>query len=56
MKQLTIILAVLCTSLFSFSQTSYKITWGEEMKLKKGTADLDIITADNTKLFHLFDL
>ena len=51
MKQLTIILAVLCTSLFSFSQTSYKITWGEEMKLKKGTADLDIIAADNTGLY-----
>ena len=51
MKRIFIILTVLCTGLFSFSQTSYKITWGEEMKLKKGTADLDIIAADNTGLY-----
>ena len=34
-----------------FAQTTYKITWGDEIKLKKGTADLDIIAADNTGLY-----
>ena len=33
-----------------FSQ-QYKIDWGEEIKLKKGTADLDIVMADKTGLF-----
>ena len=31
--------------------TSYKMTLGEEIKLKKGTADLDIVAADNTGLY-----
>lgn len=30
---------------------TYKITWGEEIKLKKGTADLDVVAADNTGLY-----
>src|SRR4030095_14530487 len=30
---------------------NYKMTVGEEIKLKKGTADLDIIFADNTGLY-----
>lgn len=34
----------------AFSQT-YRITWGDEIKLKKGTTDLDIIHADNTGLY-----
>ncbi|HEX4876265.1 MAG TPA: hypothetical protein VFV31_06300 [Chitinophagaceae bacterium] len=42
-------LAIL-TFLFASAQT-YRITWGEEIKLKKGTADLDIVAADNTGLF-----
>ena len=25
---------------------NYRLTWGEEIKLKKGTADLDVISAD----------
>jgi hypothetical protein len=37
-------------SLPSFSQ-NYRLTWGEDIKLKKGTADLDIIAADRTGLF-----
>lgn len=30
---------------------SYKVNWGDEIKLKKGTTDLDIVTADNTGLY-----
>ena len=30
---------------------NYRLTWGEEIKLKKGTADLDVISADKTGLF-----
>lgn len=44
----TIALVMLCAA--SYSQ-NYKLDWGEEMKLKKGTADLDIVTADNSGLF-----
>lgn len=51
MKNGTILITALCLCLASFSQTNYKITWGEEMKLRKGTADLDIIAADNTGLY-----
>jgi hypothetical protein len=51
MKKFSFLVAVLCVTGFSFSQVTYKITWGEEMKLKKGTADLDIIAADNTGLY-----
>ncbi|MEQ1677521.1 MAG: hypothetical protein ABL876_12510, partial [Chitinophagaceae bacterium] len=51
MKRLLVAVAACCFSSFLYSQTSYKITWGEEMKLKKGTADLDIIAADNTGLY-----
>lgn len=43
------VLAALIT--FSVSAQTYRITWGEEIKLKKGTADLDIVAADNTGLF-----
>jgi len=45
-----LIASVLFTSCISFAQT-YKLSWGEEMKLKKGTTDLDIITADNSGLY-----
>lgn len=51
MKRLLVAVVACCFSSFLYSQTSYKITWGEEMKLKKGTADLDIIAADNTGLY-----
>jgi hypothetical protein len=50
MKQLITLTAILLGSATLYSQ-NYKITWGEEMKLKKGTSDLDIITADNTGLY-----
>jgi hypothetical protein len=50
MKKIWLFASFLITSLPGFSQT-YKLTWGEEMKLKKGTTDLDIITADNSGLY-----
>lgn len=51
MKKLLSVAIAAFSLLTSSGQTSYKITWGEEMKLKKGTADLDIIAADNTGLY-----
>ncbi|HRF18483.1 MAG TPA: hypothetical protein PK977_09950 [Chitinophagaceae bacterium] len=48
-RQFFTVLAALIT--FSVSAQTYRITWGEEIKLKKGTADLDIVAADNTGLF-----
>lgn len=50
MKKIVLIASVLFASFTGFAQT-YKLTWGEEMKLKKGTTDLDIITADNSGLY-----
>lgn len=50
MKKTTLAITGIFLHLFVFAQT-YKITWGEEIKLKKGTADLDIIAADNTGLY-----
>jgi hypothetical protein len=49
-KQILTALFVVLTT-FSVSAQTYRITWGEEIKLKKGTADLDIVAADNTGLF-----
>lgn len=51
MKKYTLLVAIVFAALSGFSQTSYRITWGEELKLKKGTADLDIVAADNTGLY-----
>jgi hypothetical protein len=54
MKKLFLALYVSGISLFAFSQpatTSYNMTLGEEIKLKKGTTDLDIVAADNTGLY-----
>lgn len=48
-RQFFTVLVALIT--FSVSAQTYRITWGEEIKLKKGTADLDIVAADNTGLF-----
>src|SRR4030095_2043578 len=36
---------------FHLPAQTYKITWGDDIKLKKGTADLDIVGADNTGVF-----
>ncbi len=53
MKKYCLAIIVLLPSLCSFAQPAptYKMTMGEEIKLKKGTADLDIIAADNTGLY-----
>src|SRR4030095_180720 len=50
MKKILLSLAILCLSIYLPAQT-YKITWGDEIKLKKGTADLDIVGTDNTGLY-----
>jgi len=50
MKKIVLLACLLYGSYSGFAQT-YKLTWGEEMKLKKGTTDLDIITADNSGLY-----
>lgn len=50
MKKILLTASVVFASIAGFAQT-YKLTWGEEMKLKKGTTDLDIITADNSGLY-----
>ena len=50
MRKGFLVLTVLCLHFISYSQ-SYSIKWGEEIKLKKGTADLDIVAADNTGLY-----
>ncbi len=51
MKNFTFLVVAAIASFAGYAQTDYKITWGEEMKLKKGTADLDILLADNTGLY-----
>jgi len=50
MKKTALSLLSLCFSACLFAQ-SYKVTWGEEIKLKKGTADIDVVAADNTGLY-----
>ena len=53
MKNYCLCISLLCISLLTKAQSgpTYKMTLGEEIKLKKGTADLDIIAADNTGLY-----
>lgn len=48
-KLLAAVLGML--SMQMISAQTYKVSWGEEMKLKKGTTDIDIIAADNTGLY-----
>ncbi len=50
MKYVISLVTVLSVVISATAQ-NYRVTWGEEMKLKKGTADLDIVDADNTGLF-----
>lgn len=50
MKKITAVLFALSIAAFSFAQ-NYRVTWGEEMKLKKGTTDMDIVTADNSGVY-----
>lgn len=50
MKRVILLILPLCIVLISKSQT-YQIKWGNEIKLKKGSTDLDIVAADNTGLY-----
>jgi hypothetical protein len=50
MKKIIAALSFLLSGFSLFAQ-NYNITWGDEIKLKKGTADLDIVAADNTGLY-----
>lgn len=54
MKKSFFLLIGMGLSFLSFSQ-SYKVSWGDEIKLKKGTTDIDIIAADNTGLYFTED-
>lgn len=46
-----ILLALLFSSYSLTYAQNYKLTWGNEIKLKKGTADLDILYADKSGLY-----
>lgn len=50
MKQGILLLSFFLTALFATAQ-NYSVAWGDEIKLKKGTADLEIIAADKTGLY-----
>jgi hypothetical protein len=50
-KTLFCIACLLMLSLVLFSQSNYKLALGDEIKLKKGTSDLDIVAADKTGLY-----
>ena len=47
-----ILTALLCTAAcISLYAQTYRISWGDELKLKKGTTDIDVIAADNSGLY-----
>jgi hypothetical protein len=50
MKKIAFLSIILLLNFHLFSQ-SYRMTWGGQLKLKKGTVDLDIISADNTGMY-----
>lgn len=46
------LIAMLCiVTVVSLRAQTYKINWGDQLKLKKGTTDIDVIAADNTGLY-----
>lgn len=47
----TFLLFLFCAFISNISGQSYKVNYGNEVKLKKGTIDLDIVYADKTGLF-----
>jgi len=51
-RKLLLAASFLCLTASSFAQ-KYKINWGDELKMKKGTLDLDIIGADNSGYYFL---
>lgn len=50
MRTVIFLLINFCYSCFAHAQ-HYNLTWGNEIKLKKGTADLDILYADKSGLY-----
>jgi hypothetical protein len=50
MKKCLTAFVSICSVLSLYAQ-SYKITWGDELKLKKGTTDIDVVAADNSGLY-----
>src|SRR5690349_17644821 len=50
MKLLVLLVAATACTTSIFAQ-NYKVKLGEEIKLRKGSVDLDIISADNTGLY-----
>lgn len=50
MRKLLLATALLHCTFSSFAQ-QYGVTWGDVMKMRKGTTDMDIITADNTGVY-----
>jgi hypothetical protein len=51
MRKFSILFAVFFIYVTVPAQTTYKVTWGEEMKLKKGTSDMEIVVADNSGVY-----
>ena len=50
MKKVLTILC--CTVIFiTLKAQSYRVTWGDEIKVKKGVGDINIITADHSGLY-----
>ena len=52
MKILIILLTLICICSNSIAQT-YKVQWGDEMKVKKGSMDMDIIHADKSGVYMI---
>jgi hypothetical protein len=52
MKTLIILFASICIYSNSFTQT-YKVQWGDEMKVKKGSMDMDIVHADKSGVYMI---
>src|SRR3982751_416262 len=45
-----ILTLLLLSSIASFAQ-SYKISWGNEVKMKKNTSDMDVVAADSSGVY-----
>lgn len=50
MRHTLILASFLLTGFLSAAQ-QYQVNWGDVMKMKKGTTDMDIVTADNTGVY-----
>jgi hypothetical protein len=50
MKHTICAVLLLLFSFFSYAQKA-SIVWGENIKIKKGTTEMNIITADNTGVY-----